>query len=208
MNISRLFPGRLGMAVMATLIAGSVAAIAANTTFITSIGDLILPFTAPTKSAPGTIDNMVIGGTTPQNITGKAIVGTTISGAITNTNPTPLTQGAPFAATVSATLTAANLQTGIITVLQGSGANSALTLPLATAMDTAFPAAVAGSAFDFSVVNISVTAAETATVTTNTGWTLVGGMVVPAVSAAGADSSVRFRARKTGTGAWTLYRFS
>jgi hypothetical protein len=47
-----------------------------------------------------------------------------------------------------------------------------------------------------------VTSGETSSVTTNTGWTLVGGM------AQAITTSARFRARKTGTGAWTLYRLS
>jgi hypothetical protein len=111
-------------------------------------------------------------------------------------------QGAPFAATVSATLTAAQIQTGLITVLQGGGANSAQQLPLATAMDAAFPSFVANSYFDFSVANISVSAGETASITTNTGWTLVGEMTLAITT------SARFRARKTGAGAWTLYRLS
>jgi len=118
-------------------------------------------------------------------------------------------QGAPAAKTVSATLTAAEVLSGIITVNQGAAGASAQQLPLATAMDTAFPDAAAGDSFDFSVINISTVDAEDASVTTNTGWTLVGSMDVPAYSAAGSlNSSGRFRARKTGTGAWTLYRLS
>jgi hypothetical protein len=119
-------------------------------------------------------------------------------------------QGAPAAATTSATLTAANILAGIITVLQGGGANSAQQLPLATAMDTALPTSVASDAFDFSVINLSVAAGETASITTNTGWTLVGSMSIDiqtAVSGA-TPSAGRFRARKTGAGAWTLYRLS
>jgi hypothetical protein len=55
------------LAVVAALVASSIAALAANTTFFTSIGDLAFPFTAPSSggATPGTIDNMTIGGTTP-----------------------------------------------------------------------------------------------------------------------------------------------
>jgi hypothetical protein len=67
-------------------------------------------------------------------------------------------------------------------------------------MDTLFSNAKPSSAFDFSVINLS--GANIGTIATNTGWTLVGGMAV-AVSYSG-----RFRARKTGTGTWTLYRLS
>lgn len=116
-------------------------------------------------------------------------------------------QGAPTAKTVSATLTAAELLTRIITVNQAAAGASAQQLPLASAMDTALSDFVAGDAFDFSVINTSTVDAEDASITTNTGWTLVGNMDVPAYSAAGSlNSSGLFRARKTGTAAWTLYR--
>jgi hypothetical protein len=118
-------------------------------------------------------------------------------------------QGAPTAKTVSATLTAAEVLAGIITVNQAAAGASAQQLPLATAIDTALPTFVAGDAFDFSVINISTVDAEDASVTTNTGWTLVGNMDIHAYSAAGSlNSSALFRARKTGTAAWTLYRLA
>lgn len=177
----------------AALFAGILAAAAANITlFSSSLGDVVFPFAPPTATAPGTIDNMTIGATVPR------------AGNFTQSN---IVQGAPAAKTVSGTLAAADILTGIITVLQGGGAPSAQQLPLATAMDTAFPGSAAGFSFDFSYVNISANAAETATLTTNTGWTLVGGMDVAAI-AAGTKSSGRLRARKTGAGAWTLYRLS
>lgn len=116
-------------------------------------------------------------------------------------------QATPTAKTVSATLTAAEIAPLIITVNQGAAGASALQLPLATAMDTAFPEMIANDAFDLALINTSVTAAETASLTTNTGWTLVGAMDVPAYSAAGSlNSSGIFRARKTAAGAWILYR--
>lgn len=115
-------------------------------------------------------------------------------------------QGAAAAKTVSATLTAAELLTGEITVNQGGGAPSALQLPLATAVDTALPDSAAGDAFDFSLTNISTVAAETASITTNTGWTLVGNMLLAANGAVTDNSQGLFRAKKTGAGAWTLTR--
>jgi hypothetical protein len=194
-------PFRAAIIAGALLALGAVSAMAGNNTFFTSIGDLVFPFTPPSNAGatPGTIDNMAIGATTPA-------AGTFSS--ITNKGLAFGTQPAPFAATVSATLTTANLQTLIITVLQGAGANSAQQLPLATAMDTAFSAAIVGSSFDFYIVNISSTAAETASVTTNTGWTLVGSMSIGAIGAATSETTGHFRARKTGTGTWTLYRLA
>lgn len=141
-------------------------------------------------------------------LTGGAHDGTGADGNIVKRSLEIVHQGAPTAATVSATLTAAALISGIITVLQGAGAASAQQLPLATAMDTALPNSAANDAFDFSVINISTVAGEPASLTTNTGWTLVGDMDIQANSAATTKSAGRFRARKTATGAWTLYRLS
>jgi len=135
----------------------------------------------------------------------------TRSGSETLTNKvlsSPLvSQAAPTAKTVSATLTAAEVAVGLITVNQGAGAASTLTLPLATDMDTQFGNA-ANTAFDFYVINTSTVDAEDATVATNTGWTLVGNMEVQARSGNTLNTSAKFRARKTATGAWTLYRLS
>lgn len=108
-----------------------------------------------------------------------------------------LQQGTPATLNATGTLTAANLTSGIIT--STTAAAVAATLPLATAMDTALPTFGANDAFDFSVI---ATGANAFTVTTNTGWTLVGVMVVATVT------SGRFRARKTAAGAWTLYRLA
>lgn len=179
------------LAVAAALIASSVAAFAANTTFFTSIGDLVFPFTPPSNAGatPGTIDNMLIGSVTPKD------------GFFINVRPQ---QSTAIAHDTAATLAATDIGNGIIT--SGPSAGIALTLPLATAMDTQFTLAVANTAFDFSVINTSSTAANIDTMTTNTGWTLVGNMVVTPATTGG--TSARFRARKTGAGAWTLYRLS
>lgn len=141
-------------------------------------------------------------------ISGGAANGSGVNGVIRENGVRLISQGAPTAATVSATLAAAALLSGIITVLQGAAGASAQQLPLATALDTALPTSVANDSFDFSVINISTNAAESASLTTNTGWTLVGDMDVAANSAATTKSAGRFRARKTAAGAWTLYRLS
>lgn len=117
-------------------------------------------------------------------------------------------QGAPAAKTTSTTLTAAEIASGLLTVNQGAAGASALQLPLATDVDTLIPLSAANDSFVFSLINISTVAAEDASITTNTGWTLVGNMDV-ASNAAATDKSVgRFLARKTGAGAWTLYRIA
>lgn len=117
-------------------------------------------------------------------------------------------QGTPTAETTSTTLTAADIAAKIITVNNGAAGTTTLTLPLATAMDSGFPAVQSGRSVDFYVINISTVAAEDADIATNTGWTLVGDMNIEANDAARARSSAKFRARKTGAGAWTLYRLS
>ena len=106
---------------------------------------------------------------------------------------------APTTATDSPTLTAAQLTNGII--LGSPPAGTAYTLPLAADLDTLMTNAKVGTIFDFCVINI--TGSGTITVTTNTGWTLVGLMTIIAAGAVRA-----FRARKTGDGTWALYAIS
>jgi len=157
------------------------------------------------SAANGVVAVAAVGGDTHVNVSlaGKG------SGAVLIRSFAMEYQGAQTAKTVSATLTAAELATQIITVNQGGGATSALQLPVATDLDALIPVSAANDAFEFSVINISTTDAEDASVTTNTGWTLVGNMDIHAYSAAGSlNSSARFLARKTGTGAWTLYRIA
>ena len=106
-----------------------------------------------------------------------------------------VTQPTPTAKTAAATLTAAELATGIITY---TGAAVALTVPLGTALDTAFPSMKVDSCFEFAIINIGATNA--ATVTANTGCTLVG---TAAVSAA---TSCIWRVRKTADNTYVFYR--
>lgn len=210
--------------------------LAQTTPFLTERGTQNIPLLGPaTQGGPFRLNNTSLGGTTPRP---AAVTTLSASGAVTGagftallaspsavggTAPAPgtfttlrvstlpfvtITQGAPAAKTVSATLTAAEVLTSIITVNQGAAGASAQQLPTAAAMDTALSTSVAGDAFDFSVINISTVAAESASLTTNTGWTLVGDMDVAANSAATTKSAGRFRARKTGAGAWVLYRLS
>jgi hypothetical protein len=124
---------------------------------------------------------------------------------------TPLfVQVAPAAKTTSTTLTTTEILAGLLTG-QG-GAAVAYTLPLATDLETAlfaaYPDIQVNDSFDFSVVNIDTTAANTITMTTNTGWTLVGSMVLPGLNVAstGSGSVGTFRARRTAANTYTLYR--
>lgn len=122
-------------------------------------------------------------------------------------------QATPTALTVSALLTAAQLLTGLLTANQGAAGAAAYQLPTAANLNalvltTAPGGFQIGQSFDFTLVNVSTVAAEAASITTNTGWTLVGDMDVAANSAATTKSAGRFRAKKTAATTWTLYRLS
>lgn len=108
-------------------------------------------------------------------------------------------QGAPTALTAAATATVAQLVNGLFT-FNGTAGN--LTLPTVAELEAGIPNATrVDIAFDFYIINIDATT-DDVTVAAGTGWTLVGSMVVTEAT------SGHFRARKTGVGAWTLYRIS
>jgi hypothetical protein len=106
-------------------------------------------------------------------------------------------QGTPatYAAAASPMLVA-DITAGILTY---SGSSANLQLPLVSDLELFVTIAKPNIAFLFSVI---ATGAGTATLTTNTGWTLVGSMAVAN------GTSGRFSARKTAAGTWTLYRIS
>lgn len=112
----------------------------------------------------------------------------------------------PAPATVAAgdaTLTTTQLATKIILGSPGASA-AAYTLPTGSLMDAAFSSMKTDSAFDLSVVNVDGNTSGVITMTAGTGWTLVGLATVVAT----AGTAQTFRARKTGTGAWSLYRIA
>lgn len=110
-------------------------------------------------------------------------------------------QAAPESLTSSATLTAAQLTNGIILGNPGTSAAS-YQLPTVAVLEADVSSAKTGSTFDFSVINVDGSSSGVITLTTNTGWTLVGLMTVVAT----AGTAQAFRARKSGDGAWSLYR--
>ena len=107
------------------------------------------------------------------------------------------TQTAPVAKTAAATLTAAELANGIINY---NGTASNLTVPLGTDLDAAFGSMKVNSSFDFFIINTGGTNA--ATVTANTGCTLVG------VAAVSANTSCNWRCRKTDVATYVFYRIA
>lgn len=110
-------------------------------------------------------------------------------------------QSTPATATSTATLTVAQLLTGLILGSPGSSA-ATYTLPTVALLEAALGNAKVDSSFDFSVINVDGSGSGVITLAVGTGWTIVGLATV----AATAGTAQMFRARKTGTGTWTLYR--
>lgn len=108
-------------------------------------------------------------------------------------------QVAPATVNATATMTAADLSAGIIT--STSAAAVAATLPLATSLESSliaqYPGLQVNDSINFTIIN---TGPNSVTVTTNTGWTLVGDMIVETVTVA------EYRARRTAANTYTLYR--
>ena len=102
-------------------------------------------------------------------------------------------------ATNTATLTAAQITSPFL--LGTPTATASYTLPLASAVETALGTPPTNTGWEFTVFT---TAAFAITLLTATGWTLVGSMATGAT----ANSFARFRATKTGAGAYSLYRIS
>jgi hypothetical protein len=135
---------------------------------------------------------------TISNIGGGSQVGDgNLNETVLNVVPAPLT------AAGDATLSVAQLTNGIILGSPGSSA-AAYTLPTCALLDAALGNAKVGSSFDFAVINVNGSGSGVITVTTSTGWTLVGLMTIVAT----AGTAQAFRARKTGDATWSLYRIA
>ena len=108
-------------------------------------------------------------------------------------------QPTPTAKSASATLTIAELLTGIVTT-SGTSAIT-LTLPTGTLTDAGVtaPALPVNGCFDWAVINTG-TSAGAVTVTAGTGHTLVGSATVAIGTSAG------FRTRKTAANTFVSYR--
>ncbi len=195
---------------------GQVIAPAASTPTGAGGAALLRGGTGGATSGSGGAAQVTGGAATGTNSAGGSVVltpgaktGTGIAGGIRNEGLIIRAQGAPAAKTVSATLTAAELTSGIITVNQGAAGASALQVPTGTAIQAGLPADFAtGDSFDVSVINISTVDAEDASVTVNTDVTLVGSMDFLAYSAAGLRSSGIIRFRKTADHVFVGYRIA
>jgi hypothetical protein len=110
-----------------------------------------------------------------------------------------LVQGTPGAATATATLTVAQLLSGIL-VGNPSTSAASYTLPTVAALEAALANGNTkiDQAFDLQFINLGTTSGVV-TFLVGTGWTIVGRAAVPVTTGA------QLRARKTAAGAWTLY---
>jgi hypothetical protein len=120
-----------------------------------------------------------------------------VTGASMTTGVTYLAQPAQTSKAAAATLTIAELLTGIV---QYTGAAATLTLPTGTLIEGGLPATFpTDMSFDVSFIN---TGAALLTIGTATNLTLVGTMTVATLT------SAMLRFRKTATNTYTVYRIS
>lgn len=122
-----------------------------------------------------------------------------ILGAITAGGVQLKVQPTPNAQTATATLTVANLLTGIVTATSASAV--ALTLPTGTLMDGGFFALSNDIAFDWSVINLG-SSTGAVTMTAGTAHTYVGNATVAI------NTSAQFRSRRTAANTWVTYRLA
>lgn len=121
------------------------------------------------------------------------------------------TQAAPTVKTVANTLTIAELLTKIINATPtATGATAAYTLPTGALIDAGLTMEVDDS-FDWCLINNALAAADTITVTADTGHTIVGNPVVQSLHAStGATMgySSLWRTRKTAADTYVTYRIA
>jgi hypothetical protein len=107
------------------------------------------------------------------------------------------TQGDPASMTTTATMTVAQLLSGIL-VGNPSTSAASYTLPTVAALNAVLGNAKVNSTFVLDLINIG-TSSGIITLLVGTGWTLVGDDTIPITS------GVRLIARKTGAETYTMY---
>lgn len=137
-------------------------------------------------------------------------VGVAIDGTLVQDGLFITKQAAPTAETGVATISIADILTGIVTLSHTAGATVALTLDTGSAMDTGRPGGMGTDvAIDWSLINLSAAALDTGTLTASSGHTIVGNPIVQSAhSSTGGiyGNSARFRSRRTATNTWITYR--
>jgi hypothetical protein len=157
------------------------------------------------SSAGASIGCFVDGTPGDNDMPGRIVLSTTLDGAavpteafrITNDRVRAYNQAAPAAVNATATLTVANLKTGIIT--STSAAATDMTLPTGTDTEGGFSGIYTNMTFEWSVIN---TGPSLVTVLANTAHTLVGS------GAVATGTSARFASRRSGANTFVTYRLS
>ncbi len=108
-------------------------------------------------------------------------------------------QGTPTAKTGTATLTIAELRTGIVTATSASAVG--ITLPTGTLTDAGVGNPPIGSSFDWSIINLG-SSSGAVTMNAGTDHTYVGGSTVAITT------SAMFRTRKTAANTYVTYRLT
>ena len=109
---------------------------------------------------------------------------------------------APVSITATATLTPAQVLNGLILANNGVTSQQTYTLPTVAQLEAVLVNSDrVGTSFTFRVVNLG-TSSGTAVIAAGTGWTVTGSLTMTLPVTTGAF----FIARKTGDGAWVLYR--
>ncbi len=134
-----------------------------------------------------------------------------VDGVIRLSGTVALKQGAPATVTTAATLTVAQMLSGIITGSDTDGSTVNLTLPTGTAMDAALPSEfVANDSFDIVIINLSPDEiADTYTLVANTGsgdFTIVGPAIIASSHVDAETNAATFRCRKTASNTFVAYR--
>jgi hypothetical protein len=151
------------------------------------------------------ISGLVDGTPGTNDMPGRLVLSTTADGAssptealrITNDRVIAYNQGAPAAVNATATLTVANLKTGIIT--STSAAATDMTLPTGTLTEGGFSNVYTNMTFEWSVIN---TGPSLVRVLAGTDHTIVGSGSVAT------GTSGRFASRRTAANTFVAYRLS
>ena len=170
-----------------------------------TLGEIYFGGSDGTAPIPAARVHAEVDGTPGTNdMPGRLVFSTTADGSaspteafrITNDRVRAYNQAAPATVNTTATITAANLKTGIIT--STTAAAVTMTLPTGTDIEAGFSGIYTNMTFEFSVIN---TGPNALTVGAN-GNTTVGSLTVATLT------SARYALRRTGANAFTLYRLS
>lgn len=201
-----------GAGAAASLIAGVGGATASSGTDAGGAGGGIVITAAVGGAASAGTGNGGAGGSVviTAGLGGATTGGTAgVNGLIYNRSRNTVYQGAPTAETGVATLTIADMLSGIITITHSTGGTVALTTDIGSAISAGLPSSFAVSdSFDFTVINLSSAAADTATLTAGaSGVSIVGAVIIPSAhSTTIVNSSMTFRCRKSASDTYVIYR--